>query len=163
MSRSEAEERAAVVAEARLWLGTPYAHRQRLRGLGVDCAQLPAAVYHAAGLIPAIKPDYVQDWHLHRDEERFIGWVLKMGAVEIERDQIGPGDLGLWRWGRAFSHGGIVVDPPFVIHSYVEVGVTLDDITSHEELKTRPARFFSFWKPGGGDHGRRQEQLDERD
>ena len=30
--------RERVVAEALSWLGTPYAHRQRLKGVGVDCA-----------------------------------------------------------------------------------------------------------------------------
>ena len=36
--------RAAVVAEAIAWLGTPYHHRARIKGVGVDCAQLALGV-----------------------------------------------------------------------------------------------------------------------
>ena len=36
--------RARIVAEAMTWLGTPYHHRGKLKGIGVDCAQLPLCV-----------------------------------------------------------------------------------------------------------------------
>jgi cell wall-associated NlpC family hydrolase len=57
-----------VVREALGWEGTPYHHRARLRGVGVDCAMLPAMVYEAVGLIPRVEPDYSPQWMLHRDE-----------------------------------------------------------------------------------------------
>ena len=37
------DERAAVVAEAMTWIGTPWAHMAHLKGVGVDCANLPIA------------------------------------------------------------------------------------------------------------------------
>ena len=40
-----------VVAEAMTRLRTPYHHRGKLKGVGVDCAQLPLVVYAAAGLV----------------------------------------------------------------------------------------------------------------
>lgn len=145
MTGEEFAQRSAVAAEARTWLRTPYHHRGRIKGVGVDCALFPASVYEAVGLIDHVDPAYVQDWHLHRNRDLFVEWVLRVGAREIPRDAVGMGDLGVWRWGRAFSHGAIVLTPPQVIHSYVEVGVTLDDMNSHEELRRREARFFSFW------------------
>ena len=33
-----------VVAEARRWLGTPWRHQARLRGVGVDCGGLVVCV-----------------------------------------------------------------------------------------------------------------------
>lgn len=39
-----------VVAEARAWLGTPYQHQQRLRGVAVDCVGLVIGVARALGL-----------------------------------------------------------------------------------------------------------------
>lgn len=141
----EHEQRAAVVAEAMTWLTTPWMHAARVKGAGVDCAQLPAAVYAATGVIPAIEPTYAEQWGLHRDRELYVEWVLRFGR-EIGRADLGPGDLVLWKYGRTFSHGAIVVDPPTVIHAWrMARGVTLDNMDQHEELRTRPARFFSLW------------------
>lgn len=140
----EAEQRAAVVAEALTWLRTPYHHHARIKGAGVDCAQLPAAVYEAVGLIPHVAPDYVRDWHLHRSEERYVTWVEKF-ARRISDAAAAPGDFILWKWGRTYSHGAIVVDPPQVVHAWIGQGVTLDDAWQHEELRTRPRLTFSVW------------------
>jgi hypothetical protein len=75
--------RAAVVQEALTWLGTPYHHHARVKGVGVDCAQQLCAVYEACGCVPHIDPgNYAHDWHLHRGEEVFIGWLEKAGARE---------------------------------------------------------------------------------
>jgi cell wall-associated NlpC family hydrolase len=45
--------RAQVVDEARTWLGTPWQHQQRLKGVAVDCAGLVVGVGRACGLLPA--------------------------------------------------------------------------------------------------------------
>jgi cell wall-associated NlpC family hydrolase len=144
MAPTEAQQRADVVAEALTWLATEYHHYARVKGAGVDCAQFPAAVYEACGLIPHVEPQYAADWHLHHDEERYVEWVLKF-ARRIPDAQGRAGDVALWRWGRTYSHGGILMDPPQVIHSYVGVGVQIDDLTTHEELRTRPRLTFTLW------------------
>jgi NlpC/P60 family putative phage cell wall peptidase len=143
----EAEQRQAVVAEALTWLGTPYHHRACVKGAGVDCAMLPLAVYKAVGFVPehTEAEAYPQDWHLHRDEERYLAFVRRF-AREIEREALGPGDFVVWRWGRTFSHGAIVLSPPRVIHAFVEAErVSIDDMSVHEELRTRPVKCFSLW------------------
>lgn len=136
--------RQQVVTEALTWIGTPYHPRGRIKGVGVDCAQLPAAVYEATGMIPHVEPEYPPDWHLHRDEDLYVQWVLRF-AHEITEAEAGPGDLVLWLWGRAYSHGGILVDGHNVVHAYIGTRVSLDDINQHEELKVRARRFFSMW------------------
>lgn len=136
--------REQVVTEALTWIGTPYHPRGRLKGVGVDCAQLPAGVYEAVGMIPHIEPAYPPDWHLHKDEDLYVQWVLRFGR-EISEADAGPGDLVLWKWGRAYSHGGILVDQTNVVHAYIGTRVSLDNINQHEELKQRPRRFFSLW------------------
>ena len=71
------EERAAVVAAARSWLGTPYHHAADVRGAGVDCAMLLVRVYCDLGLVEPFDPrPYTRDWFLHRDEERYLGFLL---------------------------------------------------------------------------------------
>lgn len=141
----EQEQRALVCEKAREWLGTPYHHNQGLKGVGTDCALFPAAVYAEAGMIDPISPSYTQDWHLHRSREIYVEWVLKCGGIEIPQEQARGGDLALWKWGRAFSHGGILLDETTIIHSYVDIGVTLDNVYQHEELRLRPSRWFTFW------------------
>jgi cell wall-associated NlpC family hydrolase len=149
---TEAEARTALVAEALSWEATPYHERARIKGVGVDCAQFPAAVYEAVGLIPHIEPDYCAQWMLHRDEERFLAWVLPH-AREIGRELLGPGDFGIWKFGRTFSHGAIVIDPPVVIHAVIRGGgVIRGDMDRDIELATRAARFFTLF--GGKDGAR---------
>ena len=136
-------ERAAVVAEARRWLRTPYHHAAQCLGAGVDCAMLPAAVYRAVGLIGDIKIDhYPPDWHLHRDAERYLDIVVSQ-ATEVPAST-GPGEFVLYRWGRAFAHGAIVLEWPAIIHAMIDVGVTLDDGEAGR-LAGRPKRFFTLW------------------
>lgn len=134
--------RSRVVAEALGWLGTPYHHAAMVKGAGVDCAMLLVAVYGGLGLIPAdFDPrPYPHDWHLHRDEDRFLNGILRFGR-EVETPL--PGDVAVWRFGRVFSHGGICVGDNRVIHSYLNRGVVLDDL-GQAELVRRPVRFFSL-------------------
>jgi cell wall-associated NlpC family hydrolase len=138
--------RADVVREALRWEGTPYHHRARVRGAGVDCAMLPAAVYEAAGLIPHVEPDYSPQWMLHRDEEKFLGWIT-LYAREIPRDRVGPGDLAIWKYGRCYSHAAIVIDMPEVVHAVIRGGGVLrGNADRDEELRSRPVKFFTLFE-----------------
>ena len=142
---SEAE-RDRVAAAALGWLRTPYHRNARVKGHGVDCAMLPAAVYEEAGVIEHIEPEYPSDWHLHRSEELYLGWIDRVGGVEIEIAQACKGDFLVWRFGRTFSHGAIVLDPPQIVHAFAEAGmVTLDSWPDVEELVRRPMKAFTFW------------------
>lgn len=126
-------------AIARAWLGTPYHHHARLRGIGVDCVQLLCAVYEEAGLVPHIETGhYPVDWHLHRSEERYMAALLDYA------DQVpdgAPGDVVLFQFGRTFSHGGILLDGRQVIHSYLGRGVILSTL-DEEPLEGRPVQFW---------------------
>ncbi len=132
--------RDTIVAEAQSWLGTPYHHEGMVKGAGTDCAMLLVAVYHAAGVIPPIDPrPYPPDWHLHRGEERYLGWLEDYAAPVLAP---GPGDVAVFQFGRCFSHAGIVVRWPLLIHAYVGEGVVLANGDQHP-LAERKCRFFS--------------------
>ena len=63
---TEHEQREALVAASRRWLRTPYHHRARILGVGVDCAQILIASHVDAGLIEDFDVGkYTPDWHLH--------------------------------------------------------------------------------------------------
>lgn len=153
----EAAERQRVVAVARTWLGTPYHPNAQVRGAGVDCANLPAAVYAEAGMIQPVKiPWYPPEWMMHQEAERFLGVIIENGAREIPEAEAGPGDLACFRFGRCFSHGAIVVAWPTVIHAQVKAPVMIDDVskakwmmfigeTVADQGKPRPRRFFTLW------------------
>lgn len=133
--------RQRIVAEAESWLGTPYHHAAMVKGAGTDCGMMLVAVYHACGLIPAIDPrPYPQDWHLHRDDERYLGWVRRYGR---ETDRPLAGDLAVFRFGRTFSHGGILTGTGEIIHAYVGRGVVRDRLDC-ADLAGRKVRFFSL-------------------
>jgi cell wall-associated NlpC family hydrolase len=109
-------QRIAVVQEAVRWLGTPWHHNARVRGAGVDCGQLLIAVYNGAGLVgPLNTGAYPADWMLHRHEELYLSWVE---AYMSEVPSPMPGDAAVWRIGKCFSHGAVVVDWPKVVHAY---------------------------------------------
>lgn len=135
--------RQEVVREAHTWLGTPYHHQGRVKGVGVDCGMLLIEVFRDCGLVPDIDPrPYPPDWHLHRDEERYLGWIRKYAApVEIPQ----PGDIALFRFGRCISHGAIVVEWPRVIHSYIRDGCILADATA-APLAARLQSFYSVFR-----------------
>ncbi|MFD1912129.1 peptidase [Halodurantibacterium flavum] len=51
------------LAEARVWIGTPYRHQASLRGAGADCLGLFRGVWRALyGPEPEPVPPYAADW-----------------------------------------------------------------------------------------------------
>ncbi|WP_323175866.1 C40 family peptidase [Neisseria cinerea] len=139
---SEMTLRAKVFEEARSWLGTPYHHRAIVKGAGVDCAMILVAVYGTVVLVPegfGPRP-YPQDWHLHRDSERYLGFITQF-CCETKSPQ--AGDIAVWRFGLSFSHGGILAGDGKIIHSYIGRGVGLEDI-NQAELIGREVRVFTF-------------------
>ena len=150
----EVEARQRVVEIARSFLGTKYHHLGRVKGVGVDCATLLAEVYEEAGLIPHVElPYYSPQWHLHRDAERYLSFVTEY-ASEVPGPPL-PGDVVLWRFGRTFSHGAIVIEWPMIIHAYLNQSVVLENADAAQWLKIigetadcgkpRPRKFMSYW------------------
>jgi len=118
------EKRQKVLKVAEEWLGTPFHHLQRKKGAGVDCGQFLLGVFEECGFIPNVTTQYyTRDFHLHRSEEWYKTIVEKFSRP-IRENEVLPGDLVLYRVGRVFSHGGIVVDWPQIIHSFVTAGVS---------------------------------------
>ena len=144
----EDRERLKVVMEALSWVGTPWHHQARVKGAGVDCGQILAAVFEEAGILPHVEPGaYPNDFMLHRDEERFMG-LVETYAHKLEGLPL-PGDIVLYRYGRVVSHAGIVVAWPRIIHAYAPASaVVLDDAENNLDLASRRVGFWSVW-PGG--------------
>jgi cell wall-associated NlpC family hydrolase len=148
------DQRAQVVSIARSYIGTPYHHMGRIKGVGVDCATLLVLTYVEAGIIqPFDLPFYSPQWHLNRGAESYLEQVIKR-AREIDTPL--PGDVVVFRYGRTFSHGGVVTQWPNIVHAYVGVEVTEDNVEQAQWLnfigesdsdqgKLRPRKFFTPW------------------
>jgi hypothetical protein len=128
MDAIEAQQRAAVIAEAKTWVGTPFAHRSMVKGAGVDCAQLVRLVFIECGVLStAVDPGvYASQWHLHRDEERYLAW----------------------------AHAGIIIDDEHVLHAFADNGhVTIDPVRMGRLSMMpgpkggvpRPVKYFDIW------------------
>ena len=146
---SEATERAAVVAAARSWIGTPYRHMGRAKGPegGVDCAQLVYCVFHDVGLTPDMPLEpYPPDFMLHQGVERYMG-IVEQRAHEITEAHAKPGDVVLYRVGRLFAHGAIIDEPgwPRIIHAWYAARFVLADSGVAHRLAGRGRKFFSRW------------------
>ncbi len=141
-------QRAAVVATARSWVGTPYHNCADLKGVGVDCGMLLVRVFCDTGLVEPFDPrPYPPDWHLHRSTERYLAFIYERGK-EVAAAQ--PGDVVVYRFGRCYSHGGIITaaEPLTIVHAYQPARKVLEeDIASSSVLSDskRAPRYFSFW------------------
>lgn len=138
--------RLAIVEEAKTWLGTPYHHQAQVKGAGVDCVQILIAVYNKVlGIEPPDIGYYAPDWMLHREEERYLGG-LKKYAVQVNAPL--AGDIVMYKFGRCFSHSGIVVDWPLIIHAHRNDNCCYAEATGGT-LHGRDMLFYSFIAAGG--------------
>jgi NlpC/P60 family putative phage cell wall peptidase len=138
------EERAAIVAEARTWLGTRYHHLGDVKGHGVDCAMILVRVYCDLGFAPKFDPrPYPEQWYFHHSEEKYLAWIEKY-CVRIEEKDTQPADLIIYQFGRCASHGAIILDSELMLHSYRPTGCV--------EIRERRAplihgKVHSYWAP----------------
>lgn len=134
--------REQVVEEAKSWDGTPYLHQGFVKGVngGVDCCMINIGVFRDfAGAIPAeFDPrPYPMQWHLHRDEERYLNWFTKY-AKRVDTPRLA--DVALFKFGRTVSHSGIIVGKDIMIHAYRQAGrVIFDHVSGYED------RLHSYW------------------
>jgi cell wall-associated NlpC family hydrolase len=143
----ELAQRQAVIAEAMTWLRTPFMDNASIKGAGVDCAHFVHECYRGAGIIDDLNIEQYSPQHfLHRDEERFMSYVLRV-SHEIGIADIKPADLILYKFGRVFSHGAIAINwPDEIIHSHKEASGVVLSRAFDGNLSGRDFRAFSFWK-----------------
>jgi hypothetical protein len=148
MNDLERIQRDNIVREAHSWVGTPYHNQGDIKRIGVDCGMLLVRVFVDAGLCEPFDPrPYSDDWYLHRSEERYLGFVFdrtKETSVPM------PGDVMVFRYGRCYSHGGVVTcsTPLTIVHAYHPARRVLEeDVASNTilSMSIRAPKFFSYW------------------
>jgi NlpC/P60 family putative phage cell wall peptidase len=134
--------RAAIIDEAKTWIGTPFHHMACRKGAGADCLGLIYGVYRAVGVVGEVEiPFYRPDQFQHRSAETYLDGLLRYGW-EVERPE--PGDVALFKYGRVFWHGGIVVEWPKLIHAFADRREVCEGNAEQGRLAThRPVKFVS--------------------
>lgn len=119
----------AAVAEARLWIGTPYVHQAAKRGAGTDCLGLLRGVWLSLyGAEPETVPRYTEDWAEPGNNEE-LWQAARRWLREVPRRDVCVGDVLLFRMrtGSVAKHLGIVsatLPHASFIHAYTGHGVT---------------------------------------
>lgn len=116
--------RAAIVAEARAWVGTPYVHQASCRGAGADCLGLVRGVWRAVlGPEPETPPPYTPGWAETGGPETL--WRAAARHLRpLDPAAATAGDLLLFRMraGCPAKHLGILVTPGIpggrIVHAY---------------------------------------------
>ena len=136
--------RAAVIAEAGAWVGTPYHPNARIKGVGVDCAMLLAEVYANAGVVPHINPgEYAADFALHHSDEIFLEWLARY-ATETETPR--AGDVACFKFGHCYSHGAILTDDDGgLVHAMNREGAVVRSRVGDGFLNGRAVKYFTLW------------------
>ena len=148
MNEIEREAREAVVKEALSWVGTPYHDGARVKGAGVDCGQILIMTYANVGLIKDFDTGYyAPQHHMHSTDEVYLRFVEGY-AHEIS----GPperGDIVMFKFGKVFSHGGIVIGWPRIVHTLRPGGTMIDNVElcnlGPRAMGNLPRKFFSLW------------------
>lgn len=134
-----------VIKEALEWYQTPYHHQAKLKHVGVDCAQLIAAVAENTGLVKEKIniQSYSVEWHLHNREEKMLEIIRSFGCEERNIDDREPGDILTFKFGRVNSHMGILVEETRFIHARIDIGKVVINELSGDWLK-RLNKVFKF-------------------
>jgi cell wall-associated NlpC family hydrolase len=136
--------RAEIVAEGRTWVGTPWRHQGRLKGVGVDCLGVMVGIGLAFGYTVADRLNYARrpdgrelmaglDAHLER-----IAGIEAAAVVLFEVD-------------RQPQHVGLIADGPLgfrLIHALAPARKVVEQDFS----PTWPGPVVGFWRfPGVSD------------
>jgi NlpC/P60 family putative phage cell wall peptidase len=139
-----APSRAAIIAEARDWLGTPYRHQASAKGAGCDCLGLVRGIWRAFyGAEPEAAPPYTPDWAELCAQETLRD-AARRHLVEIKLNDARPGDVLLFRMSAdaPMKHAAIISAPDQIIHAYWGRAVVESRMTPFWRSKLAAA--FSF-------------------
>lgn len=137
-----------IITEARSWIGTPYLHKQRSKGYGVDCVQFLVGVALNVGIISpeeaaAVPMNYSPRWHLYQNEEVLEQYIGQYGCVAKNNQAILPGDIMGFRFGRVTAHVGIFLGTTF-IHALWGPPRRVIEARLSVDFKNRWTRTYAF-------------------
>jgi cell wall-associated NlpC family hydrolase len=121
---------AELAAIARAWLGTPFHHHAKLRGVGVACVHLLAEVLRESGVLGSYKfPSYSMGEPV-TDRSLVTDWLsVRPEFVRLSEDEDRrPGDILCIRWSKVPHHCGLVLSRKSFIHAIPRAGAIESDL-----------------------------------
>jgi cell wall-associated NlpC family hydrolase len=108
-------------AAALPWLDTPFAAYARVKGAGVDCVNLVAAIYVECGALAEFNPPrYCLDAGVHTKDSQLMAWLdgsPKFWRVVMPRDgAVRAGDTLCFNLGLSEHHVALMLDANKLIH-----------------------------------------------
>ncbi|PZO81681.1 MAG: peptidase P60 [Mesorhizobium amorphae] len=135
--------REAAASEALEWVGTPYRHQGRRKGVGCDCLGLVLGVWQRLyGALPETVGAYAPDWAEAGGGEPMLD-AARRHFVEVAGAGA-RGDVLLFRWRPHLpaKHCGILVAPDRLVHAYEGHAVAVSPLGPH--WRRRIAGVFAF-------------------
>lgn len=134
----------AAAGEALAWVGTPYRHQGRRKGVACDCLGLVLGVWRELYGVDVLSPDaYAPDWAEATGQERLLqGLGTHLASKPVV--EMTAGDVIVFRW-RAHlpaKHAGILTNPDTFVHAYQGHGVTETRLVP--QWRRRIAAAFAF-------------------
>lgn len=122
--------RAAIIAEAKRWVGTPFLHQAAVKGVGCDCLGLVRGVWQTVSKASISLAPYAQNWAEKGGSEILHDGLLAHG-VKIDPSQSRPGDVVLFRFRADYpcSHVGLIMPNAKLIHARTGHGVREEPFT----------------------------------
>jgi NlpC/P60 family putative phage cell wall peptidase len=136
--------RAAIVDEARSWIGTPYRHQAALKHVGCDCLGLVRGVWRVVmGGEPEAAPAYASDWAEARGVEQLAHAAGRhLAAIDCAEGDAGDVVLFRWRAGCVAKHAAILTSRQTMIHAHD--GIAVCEVALAPWWRRRMAYAFRF-------------------
>ena len=133
---------------ARSWLGTPFMPNASVKGAGVSCQKLAAALFIESGFWPAgtTVPDAAMNWS-HAQTDSILS-AFAAGRSDLEElsgvATPQPGDLVGFKIGGCVHHCGVVIDDQgSFVHCLRGRGVQMSSLRD----ATFMTRIEKIWRP----------------
>lgn len=119
---SSPERIAQLDAEAKSWVGTPFAPHAMVKTAGTDCVHLAAGIYLACGVIKSFVPGR----YALEQGERIAAWFSdRHNFARLREEKYIPGDFLILNFGK-FKHAALVITAG-IIHVLPQREVIVSD------------------------------------
>jgi NlpC/P60 family putative phage cell wall peptidase len=129
---------AILLHAARRYIGTPWVHQGRLRGIGIDCIGLLVGAFNEAGLPVKDVANYPKkptgnDWLLEE---------LRRRLTRVIDGSMQPGDVLCFKWSLHPWHVALLSYDDTMIHAYKRLNECVEQpLTNHWR-----ASMHSIWR-----------------
>ncbi|HZQ25261.1 MAG TPA: NlpC/P60 family protein [Terriglobales bacterium] len=143
-------KRNVIVECARTYVGTPFVHQGRVKGVGIDCVGLPLMVAEELGLKDKRgEPLHsrIGEKYSHQPQGNLVHETVGHYINRKAKPDMKAGDVVTMRFAGATSHAGIIGDSPeglTLIHAYSGEGEACVEHLLNDEWRNRIVGVFEF-------------------